>query len=159
MPFHSGIFCTSFPIYATRGAVPLSRVSRNLVREIKADGRIRYADQSMPAIAYMAKRLAAHRETNLVVQQCFAGEIVAVPIPRSTPTPPKQPDSLWPAMRICEEVQKVGLVKDIQLLLFVSRLLQSLRRRLHHSVRRCVSTTRQSSSSWRPRDLRKHLCQ
>jgi len=115
--FHSEIFCTSFLVYATQGTVRLSSFSKNLVLEIKADGRIKYANQSVPAIAYMAKRVAAYRDTDPVIRQCFAGGVMAVPIPRSTPTPPKQPDSLWPAMRICEEFQKVGLVKDIQPLL------------------------------------------
>lgn len=92
-------------------------MSKNFVHAIKNDGRIGGKDQRLQAIPYTAQRLADYHKTNSVIQQCFAGEILAVPIPRSTPTPPKQPDSLWPAMRICEELQKFGLVKDIRPLL------------------------------------------
>jgi hypothetical protein len=111
--FHSEIFCTSFLVYPVRGAERLSAIAKNIVIAVKEDGRIRYAQGSVSAIAHVAKRLADLRNTNQVIQRCFAGGVVAVPIPRSTPSPPKQPDSLWPAMRICEELQAVGLVQDI----------------------------------------------
>jgi hypothetical protein len=92
----------AFLVYSPRGQSEMSQRSRQIRDHIKHDkpGFLRTA----------ADRLKV--ELSAVGLEAFLGpQVTLVPAPRSAPLVGK--DALWPGHRICEELLKCGLGKDI----------------------------------------------
>jgi hypothetical protein len=112
MPSFSDVRFTSVLAYPPKSAFPHPQfqLQREKVLSIKDDRTLPNSSPPTPAIAYFAEAVCRHMQRYEVLRDCFEGALTAVPVPRSKL---QQPNSLWPALRICEELKAVGLVTDI----------------------------------------------
>jgi hypothetical protein len=88
--------------YSPRGTSAISVRSRDVVR----DG-VKYDRPGI--IEKAAVRLVEHLADSGLAA-FFDGKTALVPVPRSRPLPE---GALWPGLRICEEIRKIGLGKEI----------------------------------------------
>ena len=110
MPIFSDVGFTSFLVYPTRGKSALAASARNVLLAIKNDSTIRIGGDNLPAVQFMAQRLKDWVSRTAALAECFAPMSIAIPVPRNTPLPT---GALWPALRICEELKRVGLVDEV----------------------------------------------
>jgi hypothetical protein len=112
MASFSDVQFSSFLVYPSKSAFPDASADkfRERVLSIKNDRTLPDTSPPKPAVEYTARAIGKYREKSDVLQQCFSGDLIAVPVPRSRL---QKPGSLWPAHRICEELQRVGLVTQI----------------------------------------------
>ncbi len=98
----------SFLTYSPRGLSKVSQDSRTVTYAIKHDGK--------GAIREAAKKLAAWLGTQdaAPLAEFLHPGAILVPCPRSTL---RKQGSLWPPLRIAEELVAAGLGKEVQLLL------------------------------------------
>jgi hypothetical protein len=97
----------AFLSYSPRGQTKPERQSATLRRQIKADGYVTRPDgEVVSAIAYSVGRLREEIPPDLA--DLLADDVVLVPTPGSAPLPPKQPNALWIARRICQELSRAG---------------------------------------------------
>ncbi len=112
MPSFSEVHFTSFLAYPSASAFPDASANkfRERIMSIKNDKTLPDTTPPRPAVEYTAQAIRKALETSDALKQCFSKELIAVPVPRSRL---QKADSLWPANRICEELQRVGLVTQI----------------------------------------------
>lgn len=77
------------------------------MRAVKNDS---FTGGNRRAIPFAARRLREEMPRHVVLQPCFAGTIVLVPVPRSAPL---VQGGLWPAMQLCRALQREGVGMDI----------------------------------------------
>lgn len=65
-------------------------------------------------IPYIARRLREEISNHDCLRDCFSGEVIAVPAPRSAPL---VQGGLWPTLKLCEALRDAGVAKDIHPLL------------------------------------------
>jgi hypothetical protein len=113
--FPSRIEFAAFLQYAPRGSSTISAASRDVAYKVKQDGFIRVPQQrggttSVRVIDYAAKRLAEEIPRHPFLGDYFNPSVSLVPVPRSSP---QKPGSLWPTLRICEEILAQGLSANV----------------------------------------------
>lgn len=95
----------AFLAYSPRGTSEISRRSEAICRRIKADGPSHEPLLSM--VEYAVQRLPDRASDDLL--RLLDPRAVLIPMPRSAPFPPKQPNVLWVPRRICESLVAQGL--------------------------------------------------
>lgn len=90
-----------------RGQTAVSRQSQAFTRAAKNDS---FTSGNRRAVPFAARRLREEIPNYAILQPCFAGTIVLVPVPRSAPL---VQGGLWPAMQLCRALQQEGVGVDI----------------------------------------------
>lgn len=97
----------SFLIYSPRGASNISQASKEVCHRVKVDGTLQPSRRN--AIDYAVKRFREVAPPDSQIGDLLGSDVVLVPSPRSAPFPDKRfGRSLWPALRICEALHRVG---------------------------------------------------
>ena len=105
-PFPSKLEFASLLQYSPRGTAEISQQSRDVTYAIKQDGV--YKNRNM--IDFIAEVVQQEFSNHPFLTDYFNSETTLVPIPRSGT---RQPDALWPPLRICEALLHRGLARDI----------------------------------------------
>lgn len=89
--------------------------SKQITLAVKRDSflRIRRRDgtkYTMRAVPRVAERIYNERDVDECIGACFDGQPLLVPVPGSSLL---QKDSLWPALRICDELVGVDLGEEV----------------------------------------------
>jgi hypothetical protein len=97
----------SFLSYSPHGTSPEERRSVAVGHRIKQDGYVRLAGgEVVRIIRHTVARLRTCLTPELA--DLLAADVVLVPTPGSAPLPPRQPQALWAARRVCEELLAAG---------------------------------------------------
>ncbi|HEV3458113.1 MAG TPA: hypothetical protein VHG32_16220 [Thermoanaerobaculia bacterium] len=105
----------SFLAYSPRGTSAAELAAQTICREIKRDGYVRRESVEERIIPYAVRRLRECLTPGLA--DFLAADVVLVPAPGSAPLPPRQPNALWVARRICEELRAAGFGSGMEVLL------------------------------------------
>jgi hypothetical protein len=118
VPLPSEISFTSFLQYSPRPQTQLSRQSKELALAIKNDSVCLTKAGQQRAIPYSALRLREEIPKHPVLQNCFSGDLILLPAPRSAPL---VQGGLWPAMELCREMETQGIASSVLPLLIRTR--------------------------------------
>jgi len=88
-------------VYSPRGSSEISVKSREVCYGIKND---------RPGLIARAAEVLGEKLTE-GLQDFFGEDRILVPLPRSSPM---KEGALWPGLRICEEIEKRGLVREVR---------------------------------------------
>lgn len=113
MPLPSSLPFVAFRRYSSKGVSEQSRASKDFTIRVKDDKYCPH-DPRVRAIDFATGRLAEEMANYPCLQSCFGSHVTAVPVPRSSP---HKPGTLWPTLRICESLARLGLCGDVQPLL------------------------------------------
>lgn len=100
-----GLSCLSWLVYATRATNESARRVKTLVIQIKQD---RLDVSGMPVVRQIVERIMERLGDRAT--EGFENHPVLVPIPRAGLMKPR---TVWPALRVCEELVRVGLADDV----------------------------------------------
>jgi hypothetical protein len=111
MAFPSELEFVSFLQYSPRGISDISKQSKLVCHAVKHDGFIATATQHHQVIPVVAPKIAAARDSHEFLRKIFSPDTILVSAPRSSPLSAR--NALWPPLRICEELLKLGLAREI----------------------------------------------
>ncbi|MBL9170651.1 MAG: hypothetical protein JNN07_23165 [Verrucomicrobiales bacterium] len=111
MALPSEIRFVSFLQYAPQGTSKTSILSQGVCHAVKTDTFTPTRGGPFWVIKESASRIAERFGEFPFLARCFGPDVTLVPIPRSSPL--VEPNALWPALRICQELKANNLARDI----------------------------------------------
>jgi hypothetical protein len=100
--FPSRLPFAAFLQYSPRGTTPTSLQSKNVTLAIKRDGFV----GGVRVIDFATRRIREERANYPFLASYFNDSVTLIPAPRSSPQ--KDPNALWPALRICQSLKNEG---------------------------------------------------
>ena len=110
MPFPSELNFTSFLQYSPRGQSAVSRSSKVLTTAIKDDSFYKMGTGHHRAIPLAALRLSQEIPNHEVLQLCFSGDVILVPVPRRAPL---VVGGLWPTNKLCDAMKQHSIAGSV----------------------------------------------